>query len=64
MARGHHDLLGMADQDGDNGFILWGRIGDSDGLHAHPHSPNLKKKKRKNKKVERRLKKFKEIQRL
>lgn len=31
------DLLGMIDQDGNGGFILWGRIGDGSGLHACPH---------------------------
>lgn len=33
------NLLDTADQDGDIGFILWGRIGDNGGLHVRPHSP-------------------------
>jgi len=40
------DLLGTTDQDGGSAFILWGRIGDGSGLHAHPYSPKFIKKKK------------------
>ena len=35
------DLLCTASQDGDDDFILWGCVGDDNGLHVCPHSPKL-----------------------
>ena len=40
------DLFCTASQDGDDDFILWGRIGDDGGQHVCPRSPKFLKKEK------------------